>query len=84
MLGAVAPTVVRAKSAEKFLEGRAATAENFAEAGRLAVNDARPISDMRASADYRKDLVAVLVKRSLEAACAQAKAGKANGKGVKK
>jgi CO/xanthine dehydrogenase FAD-binding subunit len=65
---------VRAKTAEKFLEGRAATPENFAEAGRLAVKDARPISDMRASAEYRKDLVAVLTKRALEAACSQARA----------
>ena len=78
-LGAVAPTVVRAKTAEKFLEGRAATAENFAEAGRLAVADAKPISDMRASAEYRKDLVAVLAKRTLEAACAQSKAAKQKG-----
>lgn len=76
-LGAVAPTVIRARTAEKFLEGRAATPENFAEAGRLAVEDARPISDMRASAEYRKDIVAVLAKRTLEAACAQAKAVKA-------
>lgn len=73
-LGAVAPTVIRATTAETFLEGRAATAENFAEAGRLAVADARPISDMRASAEYRKDLVAVLAKRALEAACSQARA----------
>ena len=50
-LGAVAPTIIRATTAEKFLEGRAATPENCAEAGRLAVEDARPISDMRASAD---------------------------------
>ncbi|NBR27379.1 MAG: xanthine dehydrogenase family protein subunit M [Betaproteobacteria bacterium] len=78
-LGAVAPTVVRAKTAEQFLEGRAATPENCAEAGRLAVEDARPISDMRASAEYRKDLVAVLVKRTLEAACAQGRAAKQKG-----
>ena len=86
-LGAVAPTVVRAKTAEKFLEGRAATAENFAEAGRLAVEDARPISDMRASAEYRKDLVAVLVKRTLVGACAQsgaAMAHKGANKGARK
>ena len=80
-LGAVAPTVVRAKTAEQFLEGRAATPENCAEAGRLAVEDARPISDMRASAEYRKDLVAVLVKRTLEAACAQGRATKQKGAG---
>jgi carbon-monoxide dehydrogenase medium subunit len=78
-LGAVAPTVIRAKTAEKFLEGRAATPENCAEAGRLAVEDARPISDMRASAEYRRDLVAVLTKRTLEAACAQGRAVKQKG-----
>ncbi len=78
-LGAVAPTVVRARSAEAFLEGRAASAENFAEAGRLAVEDARPISDMRASAEYRRDLVAVLARRTLEAACAQGRAAKPKG-----
>ena len=77
-LGAVAPTVIRAPAAEKFLEGRAATPENFAEAGRLAVEDARPISDFRASAEYRRDLVAVLAKRALEAACAQARAAMAS------
>ena len=77
-LGAVAPTVIRAVSAERFLEGRSATPKNFAEAARLAVEDSHPISDMRASAGYRKDLVAVLARRALEAACAQAKAAQEN------
>jgi carbon-monoxide dehydrogenase medium subunit len=40
----------------------------MAEAGRLAVGDAKPISDFRASADYRRDLIAVLTRRALEAA----------------
>jgi carbon-monoxide dehydrogenase medium subunit len=65
-LGAVAPTVIRAPKAEAFLEGRAITAEAMAEAGRLAVEDAKPISDFRASAQYRRELVAVLTKRTLE------------------
>jgi len=67
-LGAVAPTVIRASAAEAYLEGRAATAEAMTEAGRVAVGDARPISDFRASAEYRRDLVAVLVRRALEGA----------------
>jgi carbon-monoxide dehydrogenase medium subunit len=67
-LGAVAPKVIRATQAEAYLEGRTITPEAMAEAGRVAVNDARPISDFRASAEYRKNLVAVLTKRCVEGA----------------
>ncbi len=64
-LGAVAPKVIRAPNAEKYLAGRPISDEAMAEAGRLAVGDAKPISDFRASADYRRELVAVLTKRAL-------------------
>ena len=67
-LGAVAPKVIHASAAESFLEGRAITSEAMAEAGRIAVGDAKPINDFRASAAYRRDLIAVLTKRALEAA----------------
>src|SRR5437870_4755938 len=67
-LGAVAPKVVHATSAESYLEGKAITPEAMAEAGRLAINDAKPINDMRASAAYRRDLVAILTRRALEGA----------------
>jgi carbon-monoxide dehydrogenase medium subunit len=73
-LGAVAPKVIRAPQAEAYLEGREITPEAMAEAGRIAATDARPISDFRASANYRKNLVAVLTKRALEGAYAQAQA----------
>jgi CO/xanthine dehydrogenase FAD-binding subunit len=69
-LGAVAPKVIRAPKAEAYLEGRTVTPEAMAEAGRIASTDARPITDFRASAEYRRDLVAVLTKRALEAAYA--------------
>ncbi len=75
-LGAVAPKVIRAPQAEAFLEGRKITPEAMAEAGRIAVNDAKPISDFRASAGYRKNLVAVLTKRCLEGAYALAQSKK--------
>ncbi len=71
-LGAVAPTVIRAVKAEAYLEGRPIAAEAMAEAGRLAAAEANPISDFRASAAYRRDLIAVLVKRALESAYARA------------
>jgi CO/xanthine dehydrogenase FAD-binding subunit len=71
-LGAVAPKVIRASQAEAYLDGRKITPEAMAEAGRIASTDAKPISDFRASAGYRKNLVAVLTKRALEGAYALA------------
>jgi CO/xanthine dehydrogenase FAD-binding subunit len=73
-LGAVAPTVIRAPQAEAFLDGRAITPEAMDEAGRIAATEAKPISDFRASADYRRDLIAVLVKRALAIAHGRATA----------
>jgi len=67
-LGAVAPKVIHAPAAESFLEGKPITPENMTEAGKLAVNDAKPINDFRASAAYRRDLIAVLTRRALESA----------------
>lgn len=75
-LGAVAPTLIRAPQAEAYLEGRAATPEAMAEAGRIAAGEAKPISDFRASAAYRRELIAVLTRRALENACALARAAK--------
>ena len=76
-LGAVAPTVIRASKAEALLEGRAVTPEAMAEAGRMAAGEARPINDFRASAAYRRELIAVLTKRALEGAYARARATRA-------
>ena len=67
-LGAVAPKVIHATSAEAYLEGRAITPDAMEEAGRLAVVDAKPINDFRASAEYRRHLISVLTKRALEGA----------------
>lgn len=64
-LGAVAPTVIRAPRAEAWLDGQPATKEAMAEAGRIAAGEAKPISDFRASAGYRRDLIEVLVARAL-------------------
>ena len=65
VLGAVAPTTWRARSAERVLEGRAPTSDVLRQAGRLAAAECRPISDVRASARYRAHLVEVLVPRAL-------------------
>jgi xanthine dehydrogenase FAD-binding subunit len=65
-LASVAPTPVRAPNAEACLNGESVSAKTFAVAAIAAQSDATPISDTRASADYRRDLIAVLVRRALE------------------
>jgi len=65
-LGAVDARTLRARTAEQTLEAQAPRLELFREAGRLAAEHCAPISDVRASADYRRRLVAVLVARALE------------------
>lgn len=64
-LGAVAPTAWRAREAERVLEGRVVTQASMEEAGRAAAAECRPISDVRASARYRRLLVETLVPRAL-------------------
>jgi carbon-monoxide dehydrogenase medium subunit len=65
VLGAVARTTWRARSAEHAVEGRIPTREVLHEAGRLAAAECRPISDVRASSRYRAHLVETLVPRAL-------------------
>jgi carbon-monoxide dehydrogenase medium subunit len=67
-LGAVGPTPLRATRAEAVLRGQQPSAALIAEASRVAAEEARPISDVRCSAAYRKDMVEVLSKRCLESA----------------
>jgi xanthine dehydrogenase FAD-binding subunit len=64
-LASVAPTPIRAPTAEEKLVGERPSAMLFEEAGRLAAQDAHPISDTRGSAAYRGTLVAVLMARAL-------------------
>jgi len=73
-LGAVAPTVIRATEAERCLDGRTIDAQAISAAGAIAAGEASPISDFRASADYRRELIAVLTRRALEAAWQRARA----------
>jgi len=73
-LAAVAPVPIRATAAEQALEGQAVTPERIARAADLAVEAARPISDQRGSADFRRHLVRVLTRRTLTTALARASA----------
>ncbi len=62
-LGAVAPTVLRAREAEAILEGQPLTPALIEAAAKAAAAAARPIDDIRASAAYRRHGVHVLVRR---------------------
>jgi carbon-monoxide dehydrogenase medium subunit len=71
-LASVAPTPDRATEAEAALEGRPITPALLDEAAELAVRAARPISDQRGSAEYRRHLVRVLTRRTLATALERA------------
>jgi carbon-monoxide dehydrogenase medium subunit len=73
-LGAVAPVPLRALRAEALLPGHVLDDELLRAAGAAAAQEAQPIDDLRASAEYRRYLVDVLTRRSLHGALARAKA----------
>jgi xanthine dehydrogenase small subunit len=55
-LGAVCPTVIRARRTEEFLCGRSLDEDTMQQAGDIAVGEISPISDVRGAADYRYQL----------------------------
>ncbi|MCP4694579.1 MAG: xanthine dehydrogenase family protein subunit M [Desulfobacterales bacterium] len=64
-MGAAAPTPIRAKQAEELLNGRTLNPDLIERAARAASDETNPISDFRASAAYRKELVKVLVSKGV-------------------
>jgi len=64
-LGSVAPTIVAAEEAQRFLIGEALEDHLIDDAARFAMNAARPIDDIRGTASYRREIVRVLVARAL-------------------
>jgi xanthine dehydrogenase iron-sulfur cluster and FAD-binding subunit A len=64
-LGAVAPTIIHAQQAEAFLVGQELEETSIARAAELAMQAARPIDDVRSSADYRHEMVRVCTLRAL-------------------
>lgn len=74
-LGAVAPTPLRARQAEALLVGGNLTQQHLEQVAEAARTEARPISDIRASAGYRSHLVEVLVRRAVKQAVEQHRAG---------
>lgn len=78
-MASVAPTPVRARTAEEILSNREVTSELIDEVAEVAAEAARPISDIRASAEYRLDMIRVLCRRATSAALARARENKTGG-----
>ena len=64
-LGAVAPTVLRAPKTEEYLLDRELKKSSIQSACEIAKYEARPIDDIRSEADYRREMVGVLLKKGL-------------------
>jgi carbon-monoxide dehydrogenase medium subunit len=67
-LGSVAPTPIRAMSVENMIRGRKMSEEMIEEAATASIEAAKPIDDVRGTAEYRRDMVGVLVKRAVREA----------------
>jgi carbon-monoxide dehydrogenase medium subunit len=74
-MGSVAPTPIRIPDAEKVMQGAKPREELIQNAAERALGNIKPISDVRASAEYRKEASKILVRRVLEQALERARAG---------
>jgi len=72
-IGSVEPVTMRVTAAESLLNGRKIGAESFAQAARAAAEASQPITDVRSTAEYRREMTRVLVGRTLAKAYSRAK-----------
>lgn len=73
VLGAVAPTFIRCSATEEFLIGKTISEAVAEQAGYSAADICTPITDIRGTADYRRQMVRVLTKRTLLEAASRIK-----------
>jgi len=64
-LGAVAPVPVRAFKTEELLKGKTIDESLLEKAGKSALTEVSPISDIRSSREYREEIIKVLVRRAI-------------------
>jgi carbon-monoxide dehydrogenase medium subunit len=74
ILGAVAPTPMRAYNAEAVLKGKQINDKLIKEAAQIASDESRPIDDIRSSAEYRKEMIKVFARDAIRQAAELAKA----------
>jgi len=72
-LGSVAPTMIMATKAEETLKGKKLDQGVIEAAAQIAAEEAKPITDIRSTAEYRKEVTMVLVRRAIERASERAK-----------
>lgn len=72
-LGSVAPTVIRARKAEEILKGKAIDQSIIEKAAATAAEETKTITDIRSTAEYRREMARVLVKRAAGKALERAK-----------
>ena len=72
----VGPTTIEARQAEAFLAGKRLDEGTIKQAAQLAADESRPTSDMRGSAEYKRDLIRVLTARALRKALERAGGGR--------
>jgi CO/xanthine dehydrogenase FAD-binding subunit len=65
-LGSVAPTIIRSVESERILQGGVFSTGRINEAAQAAMESCSPITDVRGSASYRREMVRVAVRRTLE------------------
>jgi len=78
-MGSVAPTPVRARRGEEILRNQEVRDELIEEVAVVAAEEASPISDLRASREYRLDMIRVLCRRAARVALARARGNKEEG-----
>lgn len=75
VLGGVASTPVRVKKAEELLKGKVINDTLITKVAMAASTEVDPIQDVRASAEYRREMIEVFVERGLQKALERAKGG---------
>jgi carbon-monoxide dehydrogenase medium subunit len=68
-MGCVAPTMIRLPAAEAVLTGATVDADSLARAAEAVQQDISPIDDQRSTAEYRRGVAGVYLKRAIQQAC---------------